>query len=66
MPYHEFFAHSERRQEPQIAIGGGARVARIFLPAINSCSAIRLSGRGITLQPIAAKLRRRSNRAAAS
>jgi hypothetical protein len=45
MPCHEFSVLTGRQQEEQ-QIGGGARVARIFLPAIENCAAIRLSGRG--------------------
>jgi hypothetical protein len=44
MPCHEFSELTGRQQEQQI--GGGARVARIFLPAIDNSSAIRLIGRG--------------------
>jgi hypothetical protein len=44
MSCHEFGVLTGRQQEQQI--GGGARVARIFLPAIDNCSAIRLVGRG--------------------
>ena len=43
MSCHEFSV-TGRQQEQQI--GGGARVARIFLPAIDNGSAIRLVGRG--------------------
>jgi hypothetical protein len=46
MSCHEFSLLTGRQQEQQIEIGGGARVARIFLPAIDSSSAIRLAGRG--------------------
>ena len=46
MPFHEFSLLTGRQQEQQVEIGGGARVARIFLPAIDNASAIRLSGRG--------------------
>jgi hypothetical protein len=46
MPYHEFGVTLEPRQDRQIEIGGGARIARRFLPAIECCSAIRLIGRG--------------------
>jgi hypothetical protein len=58
MPYHEFSAPSEHRQEHQIEISGGARVARIFLPAIDNCSAIRLAGRGHSLVTVLRELAR--------
>ena len=44
MSCHEFSLLTGRQQEQQI--GGGARVARIFLPTIANSSAIRLAGRG--------------------
>ena len=44
MPWREFSVLAERQQEQQI--GGGARVARIFLPTIDNSTAIRLVGRG--------------------
>jgi hypothetical protein len=46
MPFHEFSLLAERQQEHQQQIGGGARVARIFLPSIENSAAIRLVGRG--------------------
>jgi hypothetical protein len=47
MSRHEFSLLTERLQEQeQQQIGGGARVARIFLPQIDNGSAIRLAGRG--------------------
>ena len=33
------------RQSPQIAIGGGFRVARLFVPDLNTTNAIRLTVR---------------------
>jgi hypothetical protein len=45
MPCHEFSLLTEH-QEQQLEIGGGARVARIFLPSIDASSAIKISGRG--------------------
>jgi hypothetical protein len=44
MSCHEFGSSTGRQEEQQI--GGGARVARIFLPTIDNSSAIRLVGRG--------------------
>jgi hypothetical protein len=46
MSRHEFSVLTERLQEREQQIGGGARVARIFLPQIDNGSAIRLVGRG--------------------
>jgi hypothetical protein len=46
MPCHEYSLLTERQQEQQRQIGGGARVARIFLPSIENSAAIRLVGRG--------------------
>jgi len=46
MSCHEFSLLTGRQEEQPIEIGGGARVARIFLPAIDNASAIRLAGRG--------------------
>jgi hypothetical protein len=46
MPCHEFSLLTEH-QEQRLEIGGGARVARIFLPAIDNSSAIKVSGRGL-------------------
>ena len=46
MPFDEFSLLAERQQEQQQQIGGGARVARIFLPTIENSAAIRLVGRG--------------------
>jgi hypothetical protein len=46
MSRHEFSLLTGPKKERQIEIGGGARVARIFLPAVDSSSAIRLAGRG--------------------
>jgi hypothetical protein len=40
MPYHDFSVTLEPQQEHQIEIGSGA--PRIFLPAIENCSARRL------------------------
>ena len=43
---HEFSLLMGRQEERELEIGGGARVARIFLPAIDNALAIRLAGRG--------------------
>jgi hypothetical protein len=46
MSVHEFDLLTGRHQQREQQIGGGARVARIFLPAIANKSAIRVVGRG--------------------
>ena len=46
MSVHEFNSLAGRHQQQEQQIGGGARVARIFLPAIANSAAIRLIGRG--------------------